>query len=149
MKEDMKRTILSMLVAVLFPLLGWAQSGLHVNAVFEGKVVPQGKLVEVKVRGRTLSKYRLTFYHSVRTLATPRQKAEIDRLVNLDKQSATGSELRKKNSTQSLILSLPSSGRTYRYLCYLVSGEGSYTGITLVYMEGAVSSIDELRKLIN
>ena len=45
-------------------------------------------------------------------------------------------------------LSLPSEGQTHRYLCYVSGGHGDKNAITLVYMEGKVESIDELRKLI-
>lgn len=62
----MKRLIVLILMAALLPHAAIAQTGLHSDAVFKGQVVPQNAMVEVKVRGRTLSRYRLTFYHSVR-----------------------------------------------------------------------------------
>ena len=145
----MKRRIIFALLALLLPLLALAQKGLHANAAFTGQIVPQDQTVEVKVRGRALSAYQLTFYHSVRFNANAQQKNTMDNLVEKDKAQATGTELRRKGHTSSLILCLPPQGRTHRYLCYLTNGSKGHWSITLVYMEGSVSSIDELRKLIN
>lgn len=145
----MKRRIIFALLALLLPLFVLAQKGLHANAAFTGQIVPQDQTVEVKVRGRALSAYRLTFYHSVRFNANAQQKNTMDNLVEKDKAQATGTELRRKGHTSSLILCLPPQGRTHRYLCYLTNGSKGHWSITLVYMEGSVSSIDELRKLIN
>lgn len=145
----MKRRIIFALLALLLPLFALAQKGLHANAAFTGQIVPQDQTVEVKVRGRALSAYRLTFYHSVRFKANAQQKSTMDNLVEKDKAQAIGTELRRKGHTSSLILCLPPQGRTYRYLCYLTNGSKGHWTITVVYMEGSVSSIDELRKLIN
>lgn len=145
----MKRRIIFALLALLLPLFALAQKGLHANAAFTGQIVPQDQTVEVKVRGRALSAYRLTFYHSVRFKANAQQKSTMDNLVEKDKAQAIGTELQRKGHTSSLILCLPPQGRTHRYLCYLTNGSKGHWAITVVYMEGSVSSIDELRKLIN
>ena len=145
----MKRRIIFALLALLLPLFALAQKGLHANAAFTGQIVPQDQTVEVKVRGRALSAYRLTFYHSVRFKANAQQKSTMDNLVEKDKAQVIGTELRRKGHTSSLILCLPPQGRTHRYLCYLTNGSRGHWAITVVYMEGSVSSIDELRKLIN
>ena len=144
----MKRRIIFALLALLLPLFALAQKGLHANVAFTGQIVPQDQTVEVKVRGKALSTYRLTFYHSVRFKANAQQKTTMDNLVTQDKAQATGTELRRKGHTSSLILCLPPQGRTHRYLCYLTNRSKDHWSITLVYMEGSVSSIDELRKLI-
>lgn len=145
----MKRRIIFALLALLLPLFALAQKGLHANAAFTGQIVPQDQTVEVKVRGRALSAYRLTFYHSVRFKANAQQKSTMDNLVEKDKAQVIGTELRRKGHTSSLILCLPPQGRTHRYLCYLTNGSKGHWTVTVVYMEGSVSSIDELRKLIN
>ena len=81
----MKRRIIFALLALLLPLFALAQKGLHANAAFTGQIVPQDQTVEVKVRGRALSAYRLTFYHSVRFKANAQQKSTMDNLVEKDK----------------------------------------------------------------
>ena len=112
----MKRRIIFALLALLLPLFALAQKGLHANAAFTGQIVPQDQTVEVKVRGRALSAYRLTFYHSVRFKANAQQKSTMDNLVEKDKAQAIGTELRRKGHTSSLILCLPPQGRTHRPL---------------------------------
>ena len=139
---------LLVLVATLAPLSLAAQTGLAVNRVFQGLVVPQKQMVEVKVKGRALSEYRLNFYHSVRFTATKPQKATIDALVAADRRSAKGTEERKKGRNTSTILTLPQRGKTNRFLCYLTKQKGRTVVTTLAYMEGSVSNIDELRRLI-
>lgn len=135
---------LLVLVAALAPLSLAAQTGLAVNRVFQGLVVPQKQMVEVKVKGRALSEYRLNFYHSVRFTATKPQKATIDALVAADRRSAKGTEERNAST----ILTLPQRGKTNRFLCYLTKQKGRAVVTTLAYMEGSVSNIDELRRLI-
>lgn len=135
--------------AALLPLNLYAQAGLAVNRVFQGYLVPQRQMVEVKVKGRALSDYHLTFYHSVRFTATPQQKAAIDALVATDRRAARGTEERTKGHNSSTILTLSPRGKTNRYLCYLVKRRGKTLQTTLVYMEGSVANIDELRRLID
>lgn len=136
------------LAFIFVPLLALAQSGLHSNAVFNGEVVPRAKLVEVKVRGRSISKYGLSFYHSVRFDANAGQVAKTTKLVAMDMNSALSAENRDKGDNHSLILSLPKQGNKYRYLCYMYGKGKKNVAVTLVYMEGSVSSIDKLRSLI-
>lgn len=100
------------------------------------------------MKGRALSEYRLNFYHSVRLTATKPQKATIDALVAADRRSAKGTEERKKGRNASTILTLPQRGKTNRFLCYLTKQKGRAVVTTLAYMEGSVSNIDELRRLI-
>lgn len=139
---------LIILVAALSPLSLAAQTGLAVNRVFQGYVVPQKQMVEVKVKGRALSEYRLNFYHSVRFTATEQQKAAIDALIATDRRGAKGTEERKKGRNASTILTLPQRGRTNRFLCYLTKRKGKAILTTLAYMEGSVGNVDELRRLI-
>ena len=51
-----------------------AQQGLNVNALFQGKVVPHEEMVDVRVKGRAISKYKLDFYRSIRFNATEQQR---------------------------------------------------------------------------
>ena len=139
---------LLLVLTTVLPLRLLAQAGLSVNRVFQGQVVPQAQMVEVKVKGRALSNYHLSFYHSVRFNATPQQKAAIDALIAADRRTAKGTEERNSGRNASLILTLTSRGKTNRYLCYLTRRKGKQTQTTLAYLEGRVANIDELRKLI-
>ena len=115
---------------------------------FQGLVVPQKQMVEVKVKGRALSEYRLNFYHSVRFTATKPQKATIDALVAADRRSAKGTEERKKGRNASTILTLPQRGKTNRFLCYLTKQKRKGRRDHPRLHGGGVSNIDELRRLI-
>ena len=124
-----------------------AQQGLKVNALFQGKVVPHEEMVDVRVKGRAISKYKLDFYRSIRFNATEQQRNVVDDLV--DCKTAMGTEQTTRNGTTTLIMTLPKQGNMNRYLCYVTCRKGRTTMITVVYMEGKVESIAELRKLIH
>ena len=132
----MKHRILLTIALGLLAFAAHAQQGLSVNSLFQGKVVPRENMVEVRVKGRAISKYGLEFYRSVRFNAT-------------DGKTATGPEQTKRNGTVTLIMTLPRQGDLYRYLCYLTLRKGRTAVLTVVYMEGKVASVAELRKLIH
>ena len=145
----MKHRIFLTIVLGLLALVGHAQQGLSVNALFTGKIVPREEMVEVRVKGRAISKYGLQFYHSVRFKANEQQRKTADELVERDRKLATGTEQTNRKGTATLIMSLPQQHGLYRYLCYLTQVKGRLATVTVVYMEGSVASIAELRKLIN
>ena len=130
-----------------------AQQGLHVSALFDGKVVTKAQtreaaVVEVKVKGRSLSKYNLDFYRSYSFQATPEQKDKVDELVTRDKQNAVSSEVTRKGDDTTIILTMAPDGAKNRFVCYITKRNGKRTALTVVYMEGRVKNITELRKLI-
>ena len=68
----MKHRIFLTIALGLLAFAAHAQQGLSVNSLFQGKVVPRENMVEVRVKGRAISKYGLEFYRSVRFNATER-----------------------------------------------------------------------------
>ncbi len=142
------RFFLTSIVALL-ALGAHAQKGLSVDALFQGKVVAREEMVDVRVKGRAISKYKLDFYRSIRFNATEQQRNTVDELVERDRKTATGTEQTNRNGTTTLIMTLPKQGDVNRYLCYLSQRKGRKALITVVYMEGKVESIAELRKLIH
>jgi len=62
----MKRLLLSLSFIICQLSFSVAQTGLKINELFEGRIIPQEKMVETRVRGKTLAKYQLTYYRSVR-----------------------------------------------------------------------------------
>lgn len=147
-RRNMKRIIIVILYIIL-PLLVSAQTGLNANAVFAGKVVPRDRMVEVRVRGRTLSRYKLNYYHSVRFVASSVELSTINELVGKDRRSALSVEDRHSGSEATQLMGLQPRGSLNRYLCFMTKGRGKHVTITLVYMEGSVKSIEELRKMID
>ena len=55
-----------MMIWLAFAAIAKAQSGLNIAPLFEGKIIPQGRMVETRVKGKALSKYQLSFFSSVR-----------------------------------------------------------------------------------
>ena len=139
----------------MLPIWGCAQAqqGLNVGALFDGKVVTKAQMrdaevVEVKVKGRALSKYNLDFYRSYGFQATPEQKAKVDEMVERDRQNAVSSETTRKDGGTTVILTMTPDGPVNRFLCYIAKHNGKRTTLNVVYMEGRVRNTGELRRLI-
>ncbi len=147
----MKRVL--MIITACFSMLMsvGAQSGLHIAPLFEGKIIPQQRMVETRVKGKMLSKYQLTLFRSVRFKANNKQ--EINRvhdLIELDIKKNPGFAYgenyssKKSHSKETYMLQLPKQGSQNRFLCYKRNNEE----ITVIYMEGTVNSLSTLRELI-
>jgi hypothetical protein len=147
----MKRVL--MIITACFSMLMsvGAQSGLHIAPLFEGKIIPQQRMVETRVKGKMLSKYQLTLFRSVRFKADNKQ--EINRvhdLIELDTKKNPGFAYgenyssKKSHSKETYMLQLPKQGSQNRFLCYKRNNEE----ITVIYMEGTVNSLSTLRELI-
>ena len=128
-----------------------AQSGLNIEPLFAGKIIPQQRMVETRVKGKMLSKYQLTFFRSVRFKANNKQ--EINRvrdLIELDTKENPGFAYgenyssKKSHSKETYMLQLPKQGSQNRFLCYKRNKEE----ITVIYMEGTLNSLSTLRELI-
>ncbi|MBQ2215655.1 MAG: hypothetical protein II416_05190, partial [Prevotella sp.] len=75
------------LVIILMMMLchsAYAQKGLQISALFEGKIVPSSKMVETRIRGKAISKYKLSYFHSVRFDADGTLVNKIDHLTAQD-----------------------------------------------------------------
>ena len=147
----MKRVL--MIITACFSMLMsvGAQSGLHIAPLFEGKIIPQQRMVETRVKGKMLSKYQLTLFRSVRFKANNKQ--EINRvhdLIELDTKENPGFAYgenyssKKSHSKETFMLQLPKQGSQNRFLCYKRNKEE----ITVIYMEGTLNSLSTLRELI-
>ena len=128
-----------------------AQSGLNISPLFEGKIVPQQRMVETRVKGKMLSKYQLTFFRSVRFQADSKQEiTRVRNLIELDLKKNPGFTYaenyssEKSHSKETLMLQLPKQGSQNRFLCYKRKGEE----VVVIYMEGTLNSLETLRELI-
>ena len=128
-----------------------AQSGLHISPLFEGKIIPQQRMVETRVKGKMLSKYQLTLFRSVRFNANTKQEiARVHDLIELDKKKYPSNiysdnySSTKSRSKETLMLQLSKEGNHNRFLCYKRTNEE----VTVIYMEGTLNSLDTLRELI-
>ena len=147
----MKRVLMIFMACFWMLLSANAQSGLNIEPLFAGKIIPQQRMVETRVKGKMLSKYQLTFFRSVRFKANNKQ--EINRvhdLIELDIKKNPGFAYgenyssKKSNSKETFMLQLPKQGNNNRFLCYKRNNEE----ITVIYMEGTLNSLETLRELI-
>ena len=147
----MKRVLMIFMACFWMLLSANAQSGLNIEPLFAGKIIPQQRMVETRVKGKMLSKYQLTFFRSVRFKANNKQ--EINRvhdLIELDIKKNPGFAYgenyssKKSNSKETFMLQLPKQDNHNRFLCYKRNNEE----ITVIYMEGTLNSLDTLRELI-
>ena len=147
----MKRVLMIFMACFWMLLSANAQSGLNIEPLFAGKIIPQQRMVETRVKGKMLSKYQLTFFRSVRFKANNKQ--EINRvrdLIELDIKKNPGFAYgenyssKKSHSKETYMLQLPKQGSQNRFLCYKRNKEE----ITVIYMEGTLNSLETLRELI-
>ena len=147
----MKRVL--MIITACFSMLisVEAQSGLHIAPLFEGKIIPQQRMVETRVKGKMLSKYQLTLFRSVRFQANNKQEiTRVHDLIELDKKKHPNNiysenySSTKSRSKETLMLQLSKEGNHNRFLCYKRNNEE----VTVIYMEGTLNSLDTLRELI-
>ena len=147
----MKRVLMIFMACFWMLLSANAQSGLNIEPLFAGKIIPQQRMVETRVKGKMLSKYQLTFFRSVRFKANNKQ--EINRvhdLIELDTKENPGFAYgenyssKKSHSKETFMLQLPKQGSQNRFLCYKRNNEE----VTVIYMEGTLNSLETLRELI-
>ncbi|MBR1464449.1 MAG: hypothetical protein IJ604_13880 [Prevotella sp.] len=155
----MKRIIV--LMAMAATLLGaHAQQGLHVNELFSGRIIPKEHMMETVVRGKMIAKYQLSYFHSLRFIASADELARIKELVEKDKdangaQSGGEAHLSIMQRSESgkeattYLLRLKPRGDLNRYLCYksspLVLKKNE---VTVIYMEGALPSLEKLKSIL-
>ena len=144
--KDMKRPFIIIVIWLLTIISANAQSGLSVNQVFEGQVVPKSQMVETRVKGKTLSKYQLSYFRSVRFLATDEKVQQVQQLVDSDRRKVADENWQQQSSGSktTIMVQLPLEKGCNRFLCYKQHGQE----VTLVYMEGTLSSLDKLKELL-
>ncbi|MCR5131431.1 MAG: DUF6108 family protein [Prevotella sp.] len=134
-----------------------AQTGMHISALFEGKIVPKRQMVETRISGKAVSKYKLTFFHSVRFKADDDLVKRVDHLAAADfvansekfKQREPENSAMRKNEhgrkTFTQMYELAPQGNSHRFLCFKVVNDT----MTVIYLEGWITSLDELKKIFN
>lgn len=152
----MKRLLflLSLMASLLSANRALAQTGLKVNDLFEGRVIPQERMVETRVRGKSLEKYQLTYYRSLRLKVTNDEAGQLRQLLGQDADRSIDMQTSRKNphrwDTWTCKLQMPSAGSTNRFLCFqeVWNKEHDECEVTIIYMEGVVDNLEELEKLL-
>ena len=141
----MKRKVFIFIMWLAAVITAQAQSGLSVSLLFEGKIIPQERMIETRVKGKSLTKYQLSFFRSVRfDLMDVKDIRRIRNLVEQDQQHSINSQSQKNHSLETIMLQLPKENGKNRYLCY----KRLDSEITVVYMEGSLSSLDNLKNIL-
>ena len=134
-----------------------AQTGLKINDLFEGRIISQEKMVETRVRGKTLAKYQLTYYRSVRLVVAKEEAERLLQLVEADGKDhfATGSDRSQKTvfgkeHSITFKTQVRKQGEKNCFLCYQAHWRGNTTEreVTVIYMEGSVRSLEQLEELL-
>lgn len=147
----MKKSVIMILMFVS-SLTAFAQSGLKVNELFEGRIIPQERMVETRVRGKSLEKYQLTYYRSLRMNVTHDEAGQLRQLLGQDAEQSIDMRTSRRNphrwDTWTCKLQMPSVGSKNRFLCFqeVWNKEHDQCEVTVIYMEGAISSLEELEE---
>jgi hypothetical protein len=152
----MKKVIM-MFLMLAASLSASAQTGLKINDLFEGRIISQEKMVETRVRGKTLAKYQLTYYRSVRLVVAKEEAERLLQLVEADGKDhfATGSDRSQKTvfgkeHSITFKTQVRKQGEKNCFLCYQAHWRGNTTEreVTVIYMEGSVRSLEQLEELL-
>lgn len=133
---------------------GRAQTGLQIDQLFQGRIIPQERMVETRVRGRSIAKYQLSFYRSLRLNATGKEAGQLRQLLGQDAEQSIDMRTSRKNphrwDTWTCKLQMPAAGGKNRYLCYQEQWDKAHeqAELTIIYMEGAVESLEKLEELL-
>ncbi len=124
-----------------------AQKGLHVEPLFEGKIVPSERMVETRVRGRSLSKYGLTFFRSLRFEAGKKEREQVVRLIEQDMEGLPDTDYQRSRVKwkEHIYILLPKVNGNQRMLCYKQEDEE----VLIIYLEGPKASVESLKKMSN
>lgn len=87
----MKRWVILWII-MLSVLSGYAQKGMHVDALFESRFKHDKRAVEVLIKGKELKKYHLTLFRSLTVTDAPAVSEEIEELVSRDALAAVDKE---------------------------------------------------------
>ena len=149
----MRKTVI-MLLLLTAQLTGWAQTGLHINELFEGRIIPQERMMESRVRGKPIAKYQLTYYRSLRLNVTNKEAGQLRQLLGLDTEQSIDWRTSRKNphswDTWTCKMQMPSAGNQNRFLCYQEEWDKEHEQckLTVIYMEGSVDNLEKLEQLL-
>ena len=142
----MKRAIiLSLMVFMAIAL--HAQNDLQVYPLFEGKIIPQERMVVTRIKGMMMQKYRLSLFHSAVFDGTEEEAKRVSRLIEKEENIASSDYQSKKVKT--LMRQLPAKKGKNRFLCFKSRNKSKGCHVVVIYMEGPLASLNELEKILS
>ncbi len=145
----MKRLLFFITILTLTALPLYAQKGMAVAALFDGRYKNRPDATEVLVKGRPLKSYGLTLFRSLTLKPSAAEAKHIEQLVRTDGRQAIDQETGMKNGRLYYgFYCFPPRDGHYRYLFYRNDAvrSGRQPDLTLIYMEGTVS-LDQLKRM--
>ena len=131
-------------------LCAFAQKGLCINDVFEGKVVPKNQMQESLIKGDNLSSYKLKVLHTAKFATHNNHREQVEKLFSEDMKNRLSDddenvemESRNGHLYYAIVQLTDNEKGAHRFICYQCRDvkSGRYD-ITLVYMEGSASLAD-------
>lgn len=141
----MKRALF-ILIMVLMAIALRAQNDLLVRPLFDGKIIPQERMVVTRIKGGMMQKYRLSLFHSVAFDGTEEEANHVSTLI--EKEEYIGSSDYQSKRVKTLKRQLPAKNDKNRFLCYKSNKKGKEYHVIVVYMEGALASLKELEMIL-
>lgn len=148
------RKIIIMFLMLVACLSATAQTGLKINELFEGRIIPQERMMETRVRGKSIAKYQLSYYRSLRLNVTSQEAGQLRALLGKDAEQSVDMRTSRKNphrwDTWTCKLQMPSAAGKNRYVCYQEQFDKQHEKceLTVIYMEGSVDSLEKLEELL-
>ena len=136
----MKRISIIIAVIALATLPALAQSGLHINSLFDGRYKKNPYAAEYIVTGPAALDIDLEIYHSLKVTQKEQQEL-IESLVNKDGATAIDKEVQLRNGKiyYGFYVLPPSKKKLNRYIFFLnqnLAKKSPKNMVTLIYMEG-------------
>jgi len=148
------RKIIIMFLMLVASLTVSAQTGLKINELFQGRIIPQERMMETRVRGKSIAKYQLSYYRSLRLNVTSQEAGQVRALLGKDAEQSVDMRTSRKNphrwDTWTCKLQMPSAAGKNRYVCYQEQFDKQHEKceLTVIYMEGSVDSLEKLEELL-
>ncbi len=147
----MKRITIIITLTVLTILPALAQSGLHINSLFDGRYKKNPYAAEYIVTGPGAWEIDLEIYHSLKVTEKEQQEL-IESLVNKDGAQAIDKEMQLRNGKlyYGFYTLSQTKKKRNRYIFFLnqnLAKKNPKNMVTLIYMEGKASP-EKIKKLI-
>lgn len=133
-------------------LCATAQEGLHINEVFEGKLIDKEEMRESLIKGESLAPYKLNVLHTIKFAANSKKRASVDALFTKDMGSISDDKSDTEYESEveyvgsfiyyAIVQLTDTKKGRHRYICYQCREKSGYYDITLAYIEGKASLAD-------
>lgn len=147
----MKRISLIIIIGIVATMPALAQSGLHINTLFDGRFKKDLHATELIVTGAGARDINLKVYHSLKVTEKSQQNL-VESLVVKDGVKAVDKEVEYRNGQLYYgFYTLPATkSGDHRYIFFLnqnLAHNSPKNMVTLIYMEGKATP-EQIKKLI-